>query len=51
MAPLQMGQRVATLRVAHDGKPLAEYPVIALENVAAAGFLSRAWDSVRLWFR
>ncbi len=51
IAPVEAGQRVATLRVSHEGRPLAEYPVIALESVAAAGFLSRAWDSVRLWFR
>src|SRR3989442_501625 len=51
IAPLEAGQRVATLRVSHDGKPLAEYPVVALESVAAAGFFARAWDSVRLWFR
>jgi len=51
IAPVEAGQRVATLRVSHEGRPLAEYPVIALESVAAAGFLSRAWDSMRLWFR
>ncbi|HYS75956.1 MAG TPA: D-alanyl-D-alanine carboxypeptidase family protein [Burkholderiales bacterium] len=51
IAPLEPGQRVATLRVSHDGKPLAEYPVIALEGVAVAGFFARTWDSLRLWFR
>src|SRR2546428_518504 len=49
IAPLEAGQRVAMLRVSHDGKPLTEYPVVALESVAAAGFFARAWDSVRLW--
>src|SRR3989475_12428695 len=49
--PVEAGQRVATLRVSHDGKPLAEYPVVALESVAVAGFFARTWDSVRLWFR
>jgi len=24
--------------------------VVALENVALAGFFGRAWDSMRLWF-
>jgi D-alanyl-D-alanine carboxypeptidase (penicillin-binding protein 5/6) len=51
IAPVEAGQRVATLRVSHEGRPLAEYPVIALQSVAAAGFLSRAWDSMRLWFK
>jgi D-alanyl-D-alanine carboxypeptidase (penicillin-binding protein 5/6) len=39
------------LRVAHEGKALAEYPVIALENIAAAGFFQRAWDGIALWFK
>src|SRR6266581_7311714 len=51
LAPLAAGQRVGTLRVLYEDKSLAEYPVVALEGVAAAGFFGRAWDSVRLWFR
>ena len=51
VAPLAAGQRVGTLRVSLDGKPLAEYPVVALENIAVAGFFGRAWDSARLWFK
>jgi len=38
---VEAGQRVATLRVSHEGKPLAEYAVIALESVAAAGFFAQ----------
>jgi D-alanyl-D-alanine carboxypeptidase (penicillin-binding protein 5/6) len=34
-----------------QGKLLGEYPVVALENVAIAGFFGRAWDSMRLWFK
>jgi D-alanyl-D-alanine carboxypeptidase (penicillin-binding protein 5/6) len=51
VAPLAKGQRVATLRVAHDGKPFGEYPVVALESVAPANFFQRAWDSVALLFK
>jgi D-alanyl-D-alanine carboxypeptidase (penicillin-binding protein 5/6) len=51
VAPLAAGQRVGTLRVAHEGKALAEYPVIALENIAAAGFFQRTWDGIALWFK
>src|SRR5882672_1204719 len=51
IAPVAKGQRVATLRVALDGKPLAEYPLLALEPVAAAGIFGRAWDTLRLWIR
>jgi serine-type D-Ala-D-Ala carboxypeptidase (penicillin-binding protein 5/6) len=48
LAPLAAGQRVATLRVSLEGRPLGEYPVVALENVAVAGFFGRAWDGLRL---
>lgn len=51
VAPLAEGQRVATLRVSLEGRPLGEYPVVALENVAVAGIFRRAWDSMRMWFR
>jgi D-alanyl-D-alanine carboxypeptidase (penicillin-binding protein 5/6) len=51
IAPVAAGQRVGTLRVTHDGKPLGEYPVVALEPVAAAGLLGRAWDTLRLWLK
>jgi D-alanyl-D-alanine carboxypeptidase (penicillin-binding protein 5/6) len=51
VAPLSSGQRVATLHVSLEGKPFGEYPVVALENIAMAGFFVRAWDSVRLWLR
>lgn len=51
VAPLTAGQRVATLRVSHEGRPLAEYPVIALEDMAMAGVIRRAWDGVVMWLR
>ena len=51
VAPIAAGQRVGTIRVTLDDKPLAEFPAIATESVAAAGMFGRAWDSVRLWFK
>ena len=51
LAPLASGQRVGTLRVSLEGKPYGEYPLIALEQVPQAGFLGRAWDTLRLWAR
>ena len=51
LAPVAQGQRVGTLRVTHDGKPLGEYPVVALETVGVAGLLGRAWDTLRLWVK
>jgi len=34
-----------------DGKPLGEYPVVALETVGVAGIFGRAWDTLRLWLK
>ena len=51
LAPVAQGQRVGTLRVMFDGKPLGEYPVVALETVPVAGFFRRAWDTLRLWLK
>jgi D-alanyl-D-alanine carboxypeptidase (penicillin-binding protein 5/6) len=50
-APIASGQRVGTVKVAFDGKPIGDFPLIALEDVPQAGFFGRAWDTVRLWFR
>src|SRR3954471_8016458 len=51
VAPVAQGQHVATLRVSLDGKPLGEYPLVALEAVQQAGILGRAWDTLRLWLK
>jgi len=51
VAPLTQGQRVGALRLTFEGKPFGEVPVVALEPVAAAGFLGRTWDTLRLWVK
>lgn len=51
LAPLAQGQRVGSLRLTFDGKPVGEVPVVALEAVAAAGLVGRAWDTLRLWVK
>lgn len=51
LAPLTKGQVVGTLKIAVDGQPYGEYPVVALDNVPLAGFFSRLWDAIVLWFR
>jgi serine-type D-Ala-D-Ala carboxypeptidase (penicillin-binding protein 5/6) len=51
VAPVAAGQRVGTLRVSYDGKPVGEYPLVALESVAVAGFFGRTWDTLRLWLK
>jgi D-alanyl-D-alanine carboxypeptidase (penicillin-binding protein 5/6) len=49
IAPVSTGQRVGLIRVALDGKPIGEYPVVALESVNVAGFFGKMWDTLRLW--
>jgi D-alanyl-D-alanine carboxypeptidase (penicillin-binding protein 5/6) len=51
VAPVSAGQRVGTIKVSLDGKPVGEYPVVALETVGVAGIFGRAWDSLRLWMK
>jgi D-alanyl-D-alanine carboxypeptidase (penicillin-binding protein 5/6) len=51
VAPIGIGQKVGTVKVTLQGQPLGEYPVVALENVAIAGFFGRTWDGMRLWFK
>ena len=51
VAPVAAGASVGNLRVTFDGKPLGEFPVVALEEVPAAGFFGRAWDTLRLWLK
>jgi serine-type D-Ala-D-Ala carboxypeptidase (penicillin-binding protein 5/6) len=51
VAPIARAQRVGTVKVALEGVPVGEFPLIALEEVPAAGFIGRAWDTIRLWFK
>jgi serine-type D-Ala-D-Ala carboxypeptidase (penicillin-binding protein 5/6) len=51
LAPVKQGEKVGVLRIALDGEPLGEYPVVALQSVAQAGIFGRAWDTLRLWFK
>jgi len=51
VAPVARAQRVGTVKVSLEGKPMAEFPMIALEEVQPASFFGRAWDTVRLWFK
>jgi D-alanyl-D-alanine carboxypeptidase (penicillin-binding protein 5/6) len=51
VAPVVKGARVGTVKVALEGRTLAELPLVALADVPAANVLGRAWDTMRLWFR
>lgn len=50
VAPFARGQRAGLLKVSRDQVALAEYPVVALEEVPVAGILSRGYDTLRLLF-
>ena len=50
IAPVLNGQAVGNVKVALEGKPVAEFPLIALEEVPLANLWGRAVDTVRLWF-
>jgi D-alanyl-D-alanine carboxypeptidase (penicillin-binding protein 5/6) len=51
LAPVAKGEKVGVLRVAHEGRPIGEYPVVALDSVPRAGIAGRAWDTLRLWLQ
>ncbi len=51
VAPLAKGQSVGMLKVTVADQPLLDVPLVALEAVAEAGVLGRAWDAVRLWIK
>lgn len=50
-APVKAGQAVGTLSVDIDQDPVAEYPLVALEEIAAGNVFQRASDHIRLWFQ
>ncbi len=51
VAPLTKGQEVGVLKVVLADQPLIDVPLTALEPVAQAGVIGRAWDAVRLWIK
>jgi D-alanyl-D-alanine carboxypeptidase (penicillin-binding protein 5/6) len=50
IAPVQNGQPVGVVKVALEGQQVAEFPMIALEEVPPANLFGRAVDTVKLWF-
>jgi D-alanyl-D-alanine carboxypeptidase (penicillin-binding protein 5/6) len=51
VAPFVKGQQVGTLVVSSAGQVVAEVPLQALQAVAQAGVMGRAWDGLRLWIK
>jgi len=51
VAPFAAGQKAGIMKLTRDNALVAEFPVVALDEVPVAGFLSRGWDSLRLLLR
>ena len=51
VAPLAAGEKAGIMKLTRENIAVAEFPVVALEEVPVAGFLSRGWDTLRLLFR
>jgi D-alanyl-D-alanine carboxypeptidase (penicillin-binding protein 5/6) len=51
VAPFPAGTRLGTLRVQLADRTLLERPVVALDNVEAAGWFGRSWDTIKLWIK
>jgi serine-type D-Ala-D-Ala carboxypeptidase (penicillin-binding protein 5/6) len=45
------GQQAAILKIAVGDQAVLDVPLLALEGVAQAGLLGRAWDALRLWIK
>ena len=50
VAPIGAGQQVGVVRIALDGKVLAEQPLVALAAVAEGGFFKRVNDGFWMWW-
>lgn len=50
VAPLAQGAALGQVSITLDGKPIRTLPVVALQAAAEGGFVSRAIDSLRLWW-
>lgn len=51
IAPIAAGQQVGMVKLMDGANKVAEFPVVALEEVPEAGFFGRLWDTIRLWFK
>ena len=51
IAPINQGEQVGELVVSFNDQNIATLPLIALENAAEAGFISKMFDTIKLLFR
>lgn len=50
VAPIGKGQAVGTVRVALDGKIVAQAPLVAIDGIEEAGFVKRLWHEFLMWW-
>ena len=50
IAPIKAGQKIGTVRVMLDGKPVMEAPLVAVQGVVEAGFFKRLWHEFLMWW-
>lgn len=50
-APIKKGEKVGTIFLKLDGKEVAQYPLVALEEVNQGSLFSRLWDYLVLLFQ
>ncbi len=50
IAPINKGQQIGMLRIMLDDKPVVEQPIVALADVAQAGFFGRMYDEFWMWW-
>jgi D-alanyl-D-alanine carboxypeptidase (penicillin-binding protein 5/6) len=48
-APVDLGQEVGRMKITYRGETLRELPLVAQEQVEAAGFFGRLWDGLVLF--
>jgi D-alanyl-D-alanine carboxypeptidase (penicillin-binding protein 5/6) len=51
VAPVLAGQRVGTMKITLEDKPLADIPVVAIDKVELGNIFVRGWDALRLFFK
>jgi D-alanyl-D-alanine carboxypeptidase (penicillin-binding protein 5/6) len=51
VAPVTKGQTIGSLKVFRGEQLWVDMPLQALDTVAQAGVLGRAWDALRLWIK
>ncbi|MFT4177884.1 MAG: D-alanyl-D-alanine carboxypeptidase family protein [Thermomonas sp.] len=51
VAPISKGQKLGTVKVALEGKVIAQAPLVALADVEEAGFFKRLWHDLLMWWQ